>query len=184
MAPQYEFSPLPLQKRVFDALGGNRYRVYREDGSFAVVEAENAAEALQKSAVKNPVRILREALFLAEGLIERDMIFSQEELENAYKRKSEQEAEHAIAMAKKAAVRAPEPPVVSAPPAEPDVIDVVEVAVPVSPQEAREFAPALETDLLAAIPTEEETPVTPVVDPNPNRELSPAEIDALLTGKL
>lgn len=36
----------------------NSYRIYKPDGEFVVVEAENAAEAMEKSGIGNAVRIV------------------------------------------------------------------------------------------------------------------------------
>lgn len=69
------FSPLVLRRRHLVDPQGTRYRLYGEDASYTLIEAQNAAEAFRLSGVQALSRIVREApsamaLIDQEGFVE------------------------------------------------------------------------------------------------------------------
>lgn len=169
------FDSLKLEKKTITGIGGNRYRVYRQDGSFVIVEAESAADAFRESGVTDPEKIIHESLFLHDGVLDRDILSSVGGTLSRTVQKMA-EAEHAIAAAKRAALaeQGVKPPQIAPSAQEPSVEDL---------------GPTFETDFFSAVPIHEPAPAaTPVEtppklpEPDHNRELSQEEIEKLLQG--
>jgi hypothetical protein len=56
-----EFNPLKIPQKRLSTVGGEGagYKVFDESGEFETIEADTAAEAMEKSGIKEPVKIVR-----------------------------------------------------------------------------------------------------------------------------
>lgn len=73
-----QFEPLRYEPRVFAHGAQGSYRVYSDKESFITVEADNAAQAFEKSGLTKAERIVREALILALNVLPEDVLLTPE----------------------------------------------------------------------------------------------------------
>ncbi len=52
-----KFTKLPLQEKKKEDIGEGQYRIYKNKTEFVTVEATFAAEAIEKSGIKDPYRV-------------------------------------------------------------------------------------------------------------------------------
>ena len=63
------FKEITFLHRDVPGLSAHKYRVYSDHGHYTLVEAESALEAVNKSDIKNPVRVLRDTIYLENVLV-------------------------------------------------------------------------------------------------------------------
>lgn len=73
------FEPLRFQQRVFAAGDKTRYRIYKDNSEFVVIEAISASEAFNQSGVSNPLRIVSESVLMAQNVVDGAMLITREQ---------------------------------------------------------------------------------------------------------